>query len=160
MARIVVLDSSVVVKGFKKGEEFEGEALKLRHAVLSSTLTALASELIPLEVCRALVKVGYASEKVVEAYAALNEMDELGFLKSVSTSVVRHEAKDLIVKLNLYVADALSLATAVVNSSDLLTEDRHLLKEEVKKVMEKKGLKIIRLKEAYGGASGRKDHGR
>lgn|GEM_PF-616288 len=154
--RTLALDSSVVVKWFKKGEAFEAEALRLRQDVLSSAVSAFASELMHLEVCRALVKVGYRPERVEEAYATLSEMAELGFLTLVSTGVLRTEAKDLIVELNLYVADALSLSAALVNSSDLLTEDKHLLKEEVKDLMKRKGLKIIRLDEAYGEASGRK----
>ncbi len=159
MARALALDSSVVVKWFKKGEEFEEEALRLRRDVLSSTVSVSASELVPLEVCRALVKVGYPTGKVAEAYATLSEMGEFGFLKSVPTVVLRDEAKQLIVELNLCVADALSLATAVVNSSDLVTEDRHLLKGEVQEVMARKGLKVLRLNEAYREASGRKDSG-
>jgi len=157
MARSLTLDSSVVVKWFKKGEPFEEEALRLRQGVLSSSVSVSASELMPLEVCRALVKVGYPSEKVGEAYAALREMSELGFLRSIPTAASRDKAKDLIVELNLYVADALSLASAVLSSSNLLTEDRHLLKKEVKRFMEKNGLKTIRLKEAYPEPSNRKD---
>jgi predicted nucleic acid-binding protein len=144
----------VVVKWFKKGEEFEEEALRLRREVLSSRVTVWVSELVPLEVCRALVKGGYPSGKVREAYATLNEMGELGFLKAVSTAALRDEAEELIVELKLFVADALSLAAAVVNSSDLLTEDKHLLRTDVRETMERKGLKLLRLEEAYRGASG------
>lgn len=136
-----------MVKWFKKGEEFEEEALGFRGEVLSSTIVTFSSELLPLEVCRALVKVGYPSEKVEEAYATLDEMAELGFLEFTSTAVLMKMAKDLIVRLNLHVADALSLATAIVKSSDLLTEDRHLLRKEVKKMMERRKLKVIRLGE-------------
>jgi len=157
MQRSLTLDSSVVVKWFKKGEPFEEEALRLRRDVLSSSVSFSASELMPLEVCRALVKVGYSHEKVREAYATLREMIELGFLKSISTAASRDRAKDLIVELNLYVADALNLASAVLSSSNLLTEDRHLLKKKVERFMEKNGLKNIRLKEAYPKPSNRKD---
>ncbi len=76
-------------------------------------------------------------------------MEDLDFLRSVPIVKLRSEAKDLMVKLNLYVADALHLAVAAVNFSNLLTEDRHLLKREVKEFMRKKELKIIRLKEMY-----------
>jgi len=145
----LALDSSVLVKWFKRGEEFEKEALKLRRDVLSSAINVLVSEVAELEVCRALVKAGYASDKVDEAHAILKEMSELGFLKTFPVAVMREEAKDLIAKLNLYVADAISLATAIVNSSDLLTEDMHLLKLEVKEFMKDRGLKVIRLKELY-----------
>ncbi len=145
----LVIDSSVVAKWFKSGEEFEKEGLRLRDDLLSSSVTALASELMQLEVCRALVKARYPTEKVEETYAALNEMHDLGFIKSVPIEKLDDEAKDLVIRLNLYVADSLVLAAAVVTSSDLLTEDRHLLKEEVKKMMRGKGLEVVRLRELY-----------
>ncbi|MEM2122147.1 MAG: PIN domain-containing protein [Candidatus Bathyarchaeia archaeon] len=150
MAEGITLDSSIVAKWFKKGEEFEEEALRLRRDVLSSRVNASASELLPLEVCRALVKAGYPPEKAHEAYATLSEMGELGFLELVPTAMLRDAANDAMVELSLYVADALTLASAIMNSSDLLTEDRHLLKREVKQFMEKRGLKVIRLKGIYG----------
>ncbi|MEM3045014.1 MAG: type II toxin-antitoxin system VapC family toxin [Candidatus Bathyarchaeia archaeon] len=150
MAELITLDSSIVAKWFRSGEEFEEEALRLRREVLSSKVSASASELLPLEVCRALVKVGYPSGKIREAYATLSEMSELGFLELVPTAMLRDVAKDAMVELNLYVADALTLAAAIINSSDLLTEDRHLLKQEVKRFMGKKGLTVIPLKEIYG----------
>jgi len=147
--RALVADSSVVVKWFKKGEEFEGEALGLRRDVLSSTVILFTPEIVPLEVCRALMKVGYPSEKAKEAYATLSEMGELGFLAFASTAVLKDIARDQIVGLNLYVADALSLAAAISNSTDLLTEDRHLLRQGVKENLERRKLKVVRLGELY-----------
>lgn len=138
-----------MVKWFKKGEQFEKEALQLRGDVLSSAIDALVPELMHLEVCRALVKVRYPYDKVEEAYVTLTEMTEPGFLRSVSTTVLKEKAKDLIMRQNLYVADALSLATAIVNYSNYLTEDKHLLKQKVNDIMKEQGLKIIRLSELY-----------
>ena len=149
MAETLVIDASVLVKWFKKEEAFEEEALKLRRDVLSSKVAVMVSELTFLEVCRALVKVGYPPEKVEEAYATLREMSELGFLKPVPVSTLIDKAKDLILEVNLYVADALTLAAALTTSSDLLTEDRHLTKPEVKENMRKEGLKVVSLKEMY-----------
>ena len=76
-------------------------------------------------------------------------MIELGFLKIILIEKIRDLAKDLIIMLNLYVIDALILATAITNSLNLLTEDTHLLKHEVKEFMKKKELKIINLKGLY-----------
>jgi predicted nucleic acid-binding protein len=145
-----VIDSSVIVKWFKKGEEFEEEALRLRDDVLSTIINLTICELTPLEVCRALIKAGYSPEKVNEAYRILIEMIELGFLKIILIEKIRDLAKDLIIMLNLYVIDALILATAITNSLNLLTEDTHLLKREVKEFMKKRELKIINLKDFYG----------
>ena len=77
-------------------------------------------------------------------------MIELGFLKIILIEKIRDLAKDLIIMLNLYVINALILATAITNSLNLLTEDTHLLKHEVKEFMKKKELKIINLKDFYG----------
>lgn len=144
--RSVVLDASVVVKWFKKGEEFEEEALGLRKAVLASEMRFLVLELLPLEVCRGLLKVGYPLEKVDESYATLKELLEFGFLVPVSTSALCDEAAGLMKRLNLYVADALVLAAAVQNTADLYTEDRHLLRAEVEAAMGEEGLAVHRLR--------------
>lgn len=149
MKNKIVANSSIIVKWFRKGEEFEEEALKFRDDAFSSTIEVTICELMPLEVCRALIKAGYSSKKVNEAYHTLFEMNELGFLKPISIEKLRDLAKELIIILNFYVIDALMLATAISNSLNLLTEDAHLLKNEVKEFMEKKGLKIINLKDFY-----------
>jgi hypothetical protein len=47
MERCLALGSSVVVKWFRKGEEFEKEALRLRHEALSSTVAVWVSERVP-----------------------------------------------------------------------------------------------------------------
>ncbi len=143
----LALDSSVVVKWFKKGEELEDEALRLRNEILSSGLKAVASELMPLEVCRALIKAGYEKGKVNEAYATLKELFEYGFIEPVSVKDVRDEAEELLSELGLHVIDAINLATAIVSSTSLLTEDRHLLKRKVKELMEREGLKVVSLRE-------------
>jgi len=72
----------VIVKWFKKGEEFEEEALRLKDDVLSTTINLTICELTPLEVCRALIKAGYSLEKVNESYRILIEMIELSFSKN------------------------------------------------------------------------------
>ncbi|NWG09037.1 MAG: type II toxin-antitoxin system VapC family toxin [Nitrososphaerales archaeon] len=150
MARKLALDSSVLVKWFKKGEEFELEALRLRDEVLSSAVSVFACELMHLEVCRGLSKAGYSEQKIDEAYVALREMSDFGFIRLVPVTDLKDKAKELIVKLNLYVADAISLAVAFTSHMDLLTEDRHLLKREVKESLKKEGLKTIRLEELHG----------
>jgi len=147
--RKLALDSSVVVKWFKKGEEFELEALKLREEVLSSAVNVYACELMHLEVCRGLLKAGYPEQKIDEAYKALREMSDFGFIKLVPVTTLKDKAKELLVKLNLYVANAISLAVAFTHNLDLVTEDKHLMKREVKDSLEKEGLKTIRLEELY-----------
>ncbi|MEM1658991.1 MAG: type II toxin-antitoxin system VapC family toxin [Candidatus Jordarchaeales archaeon] len=147
-ARICV-DSSVVVKWFKAGEEHEREALKLRDETLSSRVTPVISEWTYLEVVRALVKARYNEAKIVQAYSLLREMESLGFIEVAPLSKLLDKAKDLEISLNLYASDAVNLAVAVLYSEDMLTEDRHLLKDEVKNYMRSLGLKVVTLREFF-----------
>jgi len=62
------VDSSVLVKWFKKGEEFDEEATRLREEVLNGLITLTVSEWTLLEVARALMKVNFPREKVYESY--------------------------------------------------------------------------------------------
>jgi len=145
------IDSSVAVKWFKGGEPLEREALRLRGEVLSSAVKACACELMPLEVCRGLLKAGYPRKKVDETYQILREMSDFGFLKLVPVGELRDRAEELIASLNLYVADAASLAAAFSSHVDMVTEDRHLLKQDVRAALEGEGLRTIRLGELYAG---------
>ncbi|MBS7638121.1 type II toxin-antitoxin system VapC family toxin [Candidatus Bathyarchaeota archaeon] len=146
MSLKVCVDSSVVVKWFKKGEEHEGEALRLRDESLSSKTYPIMCEWVYLEVVRALVKAGYPKGKIVEAYKILKEMAELGFIKTVPVQELLEKAKELEIELNLYASDAVNLATAIINSENMLTEDKHLLQDNVRIYVENLGLKIMSLK--------------
>lgn len=149
MSARVCVDSSVVVKWFKAGEEHEREALKLLDETLSSRVTPVTSEWTYLEVVRALVKANYSEAKIVQAYSLLREMESLGFIEVAPLSSILDKAKDLEISLKLYASDAVSLAVAVLYSEDLLTEDRHLLKEEVRNYMGSLGLKVVTLREFF-----------
>ncbi|MBS7635137.1 hypothetical protein KEJ34_06590 [Candidatus Bathyarchaeota archaeon] len=76
-------------------------------------------------------------------------MAEVGLIKAISLFNLLDKAKDLEIDLDLYASDAVNLAVAVLQSRSMLTEDRHLLKESVKKCMEVLGLRIIRLNEFF-----------
>jgi predicted nucleic acid-binding protein len=151
--RKIGVDSSVIAKWFKSGEEKEDLALKLRSQVFSGETVILSSELMPLEVCRALVKVGYPRHKIAEACSTLEEMDRLGFIELAPVSTIRHSVTELLAALSLHVGDAIGLATAISGSMDLLTEDRHLRKESVVTFAKKAGVRILCLDEMYGKAS-------
>jgi len=145
----VGIDSSIIVKWFKKGEEHEKEALKLRDDTLSAIVNPILSEWVYLEVVRALVKAKYPKAKIIQSYDTLKEMAELGFIMVIPVSSLLEKAKDLEIELNLYASDGVNLSAAVLNSRNMLTEDRHLLQKSVKSFMEKLGLKISRLDEFY-----------
>ncbi|MEM2960317.1 MAG: hypothetical protein QXU67_01790 [Candidatus Bathyarchaeia archaeon] len=145
----ICIDSSVMVKWFKVGEEYEREALMLRDEVLSMRIIPVISEWAYLEVVRALVKANYPKAKIIQTYDTLKEMAEIGLIKVISLFNLLGKAKDLEIDLDLYASDAVNLAVAVLQSRSMLTEDRHLLKESVKKYMEVLGLRIIRLNEFF-----------
>jgi len=146
---VVSVDSSVIVKWFRKGESQEKEAMKLRDDVLAGAVAPFMSEWVYLELVKALVKAGYPKAKIMQAYETLREMTDLGFIRAVSVSSLLDKAKDLEVELKLYSADAVNLSVAVLNSMNMLTEDKHLLKESAKNFMGKLGLKIVKLDEFY-----------
>ena len=152
MSIIVGVDSSIIVKWFKKGEEHEKEALKLRDDTLSGIVNPILSEWVYLEVVRALVKAKFSKVKIIQSYDTLKEMAELGFIRILPISNLLEKAKDLEIELNLYASDAVNLSTAVLNSKDMLTEDKHLLQKSVKGFMEKLGLKIRKLDEFYSAS--------
>jgi predicted nucleic acid-binding protein len=147
--KTIGVDSSVIVKWFKMGEDKEELALKLRSDVFSGRMVVMSPELMPLEVCRALVKVGYPPGKVAEAYSTLEDMDRLGFLEIVPVTGNIRMAVDLLQVMNLYVVDAINLAASISSSVDLVTEDRHLKRKRVREHAEKHGVRILGLEELY-----------
>lgn len=149
MSIVISVDSSVIVKWFKKGEKYEQEALKLRDDVLSTAVIPILSEWVYLEVVRGLVKALYPKDKIRQAYDTLKEMAELGFIKVISISNLLEKAKELEIELKLYSSDAISLACAIQNSTNLLSEDKHLLQKSVKDFTEKLGLKVSQLIDFY-----------
>lgn len=145
----IAVDSSVIVKWFKKGEEFEEEALKFRDDVFSGSINAVISEWGYLEVVRGLVKIGLQENMIGRAYNTLKEAAYLGFIEVIPVSNLLDEAKKLEVRLRLYASDAVNLATALKNSINMLSEDRHLHSKSVGDYLVKRGLRVFRLKDLY-----------
>jgi len=147
LGEVFALDASIVVKWFKRGEEFEREALSLRDKILGSKVSAVTSEWLLLEVVHALVKVNYPKEKIEETYATLREITSLGFIDAVPVGETLDKAKEVEVVLSLFTSDAVYLAAAIINHATLISEDRHLLNMDVANYAQKEGIKIISLKE-------------
>ena len=147
LGEALVLDASIVVKWFKKGEEFEDEALSLRNNILSSRVHAFTSEWLLLEVVRALVKVNYPMNKVEAAYSTLMETISLGFIEAVPVGKILDRAKEVEIALSLFASDAVHLATAVINHATLISQDRHLLSKNVADYAQSEGIRILSLKE-------------
>ncbi len=146
---IVSTDSSVLVKWFKKGEEKEELAMRLKDDVLDERIILLCNEWVQLEIIRALTKANYSRDKINETRRFLEDIGSLGLIKFVRVSEVKELALEMIYSLNLYTADAVILATAIINNVDLLTEDSHLLKNRIIKYAEKHGVRIFTLDGYY-----------
>lgn len=147
MLERIVLDASVVVKWFKKGEDYEREALRLFEDALSGKRALICSEWTLLEVARGLRKAGLAPPKIVESYKLLRDLAGLGFVELVPVFEVIDLAGMLIVELNLYASDAVHLATAAKRSAPLVTEDEHLHRREVIDLARKLGVEVVRLRD-------------
>lgn len=146
MAGTVVLDASVVVKWFKKGERAEEQALRVREEIFTTKAHAIAPEWLLLEVVRALVKIEYPGEKIEEAYSTLREAASLDLIEVIPIDRVLDRTKDVEIELRLYASDALYLATAITHQADLLTDDKHLLEPRVLEYAERQGIHIVSLK--------------
>ena len=142
------LDASVSVKWFKRGEEYEDQALQILTGIKSFEIICTANEWMTLEIIRALVNANYPREEIDKAYDNLIELMETGAIKRVNVSDVLSLSKAIECNLNLYAADAVHLATAInTNSRILWTEDKHLHKTRVKDFAGEYGLQLRRLSE-------------
>lgn len=146
---LVSTDSSVLVKWFKKGEEKEELAIRLKDDVLDEKIILLCNEWVQLEIIRALTKANYSQNKIKETKEFLKDIELLGLIRFVKVSEVKDLALEIIYSLNLYAADAVVLATAILNNVNLITEDSHLLKKRVMKYAKEHGVEIFTLDSYY-----------
>jgi predicted nucleic acid-binding protein len=145
LAESIALDSSVAVKWFKKGETGEQQALRIRDDVFTTKVQAIAPEWLFLEVVRALVKIGYPRQKVEEAYSMLREAASLGLIEVIPTNILLDKAKEAEIELRLFASDAIYLATAITQHTNLLTSDRHLLNKHVLEYAKEQDVRILSL---------------
>lgn len=142
------LDTSVMVKWFKEDEEYREQALKLRERVID-----LESEFVMcyyglLELVRALVKADFPRDKIDESFQSINDLYDIGALKSVAIEDVLYQSKEIAIELNLYAGDALHVASAIYRDCDILwSADEHHLKESASRYLKKYGLETKSLKD-------------
>ena len=146
MPETIALDASVAVKWFKKGEEGETRALSIRDDIFSASTIALAPHLLLLEVVRALVKIDYPRGKIDEAYSTMKQAANLELIRLIPIQTLLDKAKEIEIELKLFASDATYLATALTERTNLLSDDSHLLKQNVRNYAEKQGIQILSLK--------------
>jgi len=142
------IDASIVVKWFKEGEEYQDEALKLRDRIINFETTFVMSHYGVLELVRALVKVRFPRDTIEDAFQSLNDLYDIGVLKGVRVEEILYLAKDIEIEVNLYVSDAVHLASAIHSDCDILwSVDDHHLKDKTKDFLRKYGIEVKHLSE-------------
>lgn len=140
------LDASVIVKWFKKDEAYHKEANRLYKRVRDFEADFVGSEWLLLEVTRGLEKKNVKEETVKEIYNILDDLFSLGAIKRIPITPTIDLAKSMEIELNLYAADSVHLATAILTNSKILwSEDEHLHKKKVKDYARKHNLVIKKL---------------
>jgi len=136
------IDASVIVKWFKEGEEFRRESLKLRERVINFDTEFVMSYYGLLEIVRALVKANFPREIIDDTFQSINDLYNVGALKSVSIDEVLYLAKEIEIEVNLYASDALHVASAINHNCDILwSADKHHTKDKTKNFLNKFNIK-------------------
>ena len=142
------LDTSCIVKWFKKDEEYHEQSLKLRERILNFETEFVMSYYGLLELIRALVKSKYPKEKIEESFQNMYDLYGIGALKNVRIEEVLYLAKNIEIELNLYASDALHVACAVHRGCRIFwSEDSHHLKEKTKEYMRTHNITVRTLKQ-------------
>src|SRR5262245_54131172 len=123
------------MKWVKPGERYEAEARDLHQRIQRGEVEAVANETVPLEVVRGLKRVqvqqpalGFTDPAIEHAFRTLTGMFQQGQMLEVPVSDVKGRAKEIIMTLGLFMADALQLATAVhLQTQHFVVDDRHFL---------------------------------
>lgn len=165
MKNRITLDASVAVKWFKEREEkYLKEANKLLDLIVDFEVYVYASEWISLEVVRGLKKaqikgLEISNKKIEGAYRCIEDFFLSDAIIGINVSSVKDLAKTLEIKLGLYAADSVHLATAIITESEyLVTQDRHLLKENVKKFAKKHKVETISLHDYFERSETKEDN--
>lgn len=120
----LLLDSSVIIKWFRKGEEFHAHALKVRQRYLDGHLLLAALDLSFYEIANVLrYKPDLNASDVEQAVKSLWDM---GLRLVPVTSTILATAIQMAYKFDLTVYDAAFLAATDEAEVPLVTADRKL----------------------------------
>jgi predicted nucleic acid-binding protein len=142
------IDTSIVVKWFKKEEQHREESLILKHVMTNGSSTFYMSKYRLLELIRALKKAKFPDHIIRESYSTIYEFYLIGILKNVSLEDSFQIAKEAQIELNLYASDALHLAAAIISDCKIIwTEDKHFINCRDKDFILKRKIKIRTLRD-------------
>jgi predicted nucleic acid-binding protein len=150
---VITLDTSVVMKWSKPGERYEAEARDLRQRIERGEIEAVLNETVSLELVRGLKRtqvqqptLGITDLVINNAFNALADLVQRALLLEVPVSDVKVRAKEIIMTLGLFMADALQLATAVhLQTQYFVVDDRHFLTPPVQQYAAPFGVQVVNL---------------
>ena len=150
---MICLDASICMKWYKEGEKFEKLALDLLDKIIDYSVDVVANEWINLEVVRGLKRaqnidkeINITNQDIKESFDDIEILFESLAIKKVRVSEVKTLAKEIEISLDLYAADAVHLATTIFERCEfLVTDDNHLLKDDVRNYAKNNGVRIIKL---------------
>jgi predicted nucleic acid-binding protein len=141
------------MKWFKDGERFEAEARDLRQRIERREIVAVTNQILSLEIVRGLKNaqvrqphLGITDVFIDQTFAHLEGMFQTSLLLDCSVAEVKTHAKDIIIALGLFMADALHLATAVyMRVRYFVVDDHHFLTPDVLNDAAGFGVQVINL---------------
>ena len=144
----VCVDTSALVKWFKAEEE-SPEALKLRRWAEEVKIKLVISTIVLTECARAFKKVGWDDDEIYEVLDMFDAFIGLCGVEVVPVDwLIIKSAQSLVVEYNLYSADAIHAATAILTESDFfVSTDEHHFKEGLKSRLEGRNVRLLRLSE-------------
>ena len=141
-----LLDTSVIVKWFKD-EENSDKARLILEWVRGEKVHLNLSTLVLTETIRGLKKASWSTEDIQTSLQMLNDIITLGKVDLVQVDeIVARNAQRLIIEYNLYSADSIHIASALLTAVDVfITADKHQQKKHVIEEMEKHDISSVLL---------------
>ena len=138
----------MIIKWFKE-EQGRENALWLRNKAEDGEIKLLISAITLPEVARGLKKAGWKKGEIHKCLKMLDTIIKLLEIEMVdANTLVAKLAQEIVVEFNLYSADAVHLASAILSNSDLfVSADSAHLKDAVREYSKNKGMKVVGLSE-------------
>lgn len=144
----VCLDTSALVKWFKAEEE-RSEAIKLRRWAEAAKIRLVFSAIVLTECARAFKKAGYNDGEIYDILDMLDAFIGLCGVDVVPVDrLIIKSAQILVVEQNLYSADAIHAATAILTQSNFfVSADEHHFKADLKHHLDVRSVRLLSLLE-------------
>lgn len=140
------LDTSVVVKWFKRTESHHRESKVLLDRIIDQDGAFVMSKYGVLELIRALMKANQSLTMIEDSYHTMIDLYRNEAIRSVPMEPLIHLTKNIQLDLNLYASDALHLASAIQSNCQVFwTEDHHHHNQRTMDYVKKYDMTIVRL---------------